>query len=239
MEQNDQNYGEHFSEQSTLSSSEVKGTRKYPRLMKILSFLFSFKGRVNRSTYLVLVIPMCFIQGLVFPFWIILALSSKRLHDLNKSGLWLLSIPIIFVIFSLPNMVYNSSPGQLIVLSFFPLYFAIGYVIWNFSKFLFYKGDAGKNRYGEPPISKIPIKFSITPNQIVGFACLVPVLYIIGMNFSNYEYVSSPYYTMLRDNDISNGVAKFLDPWCLFPYIKYFVFLCLFPFGAFYHGDRL
>ena len=61
--------------------------------------------------------------GMLFLYWVLLALIVKRLHDLGRSGwnilLWL--IPLA---------------GQLINL-------------WNWIEFLFVKGMAGPNEFGD------------------------------------------------------------------------------------------
>ncbi len=105
--------------------------------MTVYDILFSFDGRIGRSTYWLYNIPIIFIYTLtglldlgVFSLiiWLLLlepsiAIGVKRWHDRNKSGWWMLVtiIPII---------------GEL----------------WLIIECGLIKGTTGSNRFGEDPL---------------------------------------------------------------------------------------
>lgn len=100
--------------------------------MNIINLLFSFNGRINRQTYLLVSLPIGILGELIFVYLPdysllslvfsvpLIALAVKRLHDRDQSGFKLLLalIPIIN--------------------------------IWITIQILFLKGTEGPNRFGKP-----------------------------------------------------------------------------------------
>lgn len=100
--------------------------------MNIMRETFSFKGRINRRQYwlfllvlfLIFFVLAWFTQKLGgIPLWQIYAVvmilpyisaSVKRLHDVNKSGLWIISIlvPIFGLIYLFVLTIENGFEGK-------------------------------------------------------------------------------------------------------------------------------
>jgi len=123
---------------------EAKLAAAEEKRVPIRTILFSFRGRMPRETFWLVVLPLHAVAGgivaisltlepssrlpfalVVSPFflWISLAVQTKRWHDRNKSPWWLLLqlIPII---------------GP----------------VWTIVELGFYPGTSGSNRYAEDPI---------------------------------------------------------------------------------------
>lgn len=114
-----------------------------------LNNYFSFKGRLNRWKFFIYLLPLIifdlflYVITLLMPaihinldtFTIIIflifkiSLSVKRLHDLDKTG-WFLLIQVLFFI-----------PAINLILSLFNLYL------------LFAPGTKGVNKYGDDPLT--------------------------------------------------------------------------------------
>src|SRR5262245_10432780 len=137
--------------------------------------LFSFRGRLNRQPYWLINLAMIvtvfailmlgamlggdavltkfsplgaallhFIIGL-FPAWINLATTVRRLHDRNKSAWWLL------VFYLLPSVLQaiSEDAGEFgIVLKIA----AVAIWIWAVFEFGVLRGTVGPNRYGPDPL---------------------------------------------------------------------------------------
>jgi uncharacterized membrane protein YhaH (DUF805 family) len=152
--------------------------------------LFSFSGRINRAKWwlsvlvtIIIAIVVTIVAGVVnsdgltallnlvyavASLWISLAAGAKRLHDLNRSGAWLvffvgapLLLLIIFVVMAGAavgtSILAGQTPGQaelmqvIGILSIFGLImFAIWiwYIIW----FGCLRGTVGANNYGPDPL---------------------------------------------------------------------------------------
>jgi uncharacterized membrane protein YhaH (DUF805 family) len=250
MNQNNQTKSDVSYNIETSTENEIEKQHQTVKI-NMYSLLFSFKGRINRSTYWVSgIVPLflffaiinilivllgenTFISVISFIFllfgeWIFLALSSKRLHDLNKSSWWLLVFPAFPLVF-LVSEILLYLPGWLKVLSVFPIYVFLAYVIWNFSKLLFFKGDFGENRFGDSTTSGKPLKLSLSPNMLIICTSLIPVSYLIGMIIIHPWYVESNYAIIFQDHDVPHVIATALDPFGFYPLLKYFSFLCLIP----------
>jgi len=154
--------------------------------------LFGFSGRVNRAkwwlSFLVMIIiyavligaPQAFasdqemligvlgLVGAVLYIWIYLAAGAKRLHDLNKSGAWLVVFilgPIILTIIFLavawsaigPSIMAGQTPGQaelaqiLGIVAIFSL-LSLGFFLWWLIWFGCLRGTVGPNQYGPDPL---------------------------------------------------------------------------------------
>jgi uncharacterized membrane protein YhaH (DUF805 family) len=158
--------------------------------MPFTQLLFSFSGRINRAkwwlTVLVLFILQIVLVGLtmavpsegfttllnwiyfILSLWISLAAGTKRLHDLNRSGAWLVLFvggPILLLIVSLVaagvsigGTAFSDETldvSQLMQLGGFVLIiFAIwlGLAIWAFVWFGCLRGTIGPNDYGPDPL---------------------------------------------------------------------------------------
>ena len=152
--------------------------------MKLQKILFSFDGRIGRLTYwLVLIALIVAVQVLTFaPFlldseetavlivavtsqliwlvslWPMLAVGSKRLHDRNKNGWWLLVFWVLpFVLFcggfsidffGDPNTVARSgnfSTGSILIFA------SILPALWGIVELGILPGTRGPNLYGADP----------------------------------------------------------------------------------------
>jgi uncharacterized membrane protein YhaH (DUF805 family) len=158
--------------------------------MPFTQLLFSFSGRINRAkwwlTVLVLFILQIVLVGLtmavpaegfttllnwiyfILSLWISLAAGTKRLHDLNRSGAWLVLFvggPILLLIVSLVaagvsigGTAFSGETldvSQLMRLGGFALIiFAswLGLAIWAFVWFGCLRGTVGPNDYGPDPL---------------------------------------------------------------------------------------
>jgi len=126
---------------------------------------FRFDGRINRAKYwLVILINVVAILAAAFLFvipglgWILfavvvlaaiyvgIAVAVKRLHDRNKSGLWLLLFYLVPAVlqgiagddFSGINLVLNIAGGAI--------------SLWALVELGFLRGTAGANDYGPDPL---------------------------------------------------------------------------------------
>jgi uncharacterized membrane protein YhaH (DUF805 family) len=142
--------------------------------------LFSFYGRFNRAKFWlvalflaaffmvvgILIVETTFGQhaptavsgGIVLvlvvaylvSLWISLATGTKRLHDRNKSGWWVLLfyfVPSLLQILAAP-MARGQNSGAAGVLYLV----AIGISLWAFVELGCLRGTIGENRYGHDPL---------------------------------------------------------------------------------------
>lgn len=129
--------------------------------------LFSFKGRLRRQHFLIgtlfyvslsIIAQFHILLGLILLVpnnWILLALVSKRLHDMDYSG-FVVAIPLIIgpffgtIIFILAAL---TTPPAFIVLGLVSILVAlqIGFLRW----LAFSEGTSGANQYGPDP--KLPV----------------------------------------------------------------------------------
>jgi uncharacterized membrane protein YhaH (DUF805 family) len=142
--------------------------------------LFSFKGRIKRLEYnvaglIVGLINSFFIYSvfsnstsgqssffsiiaLLSGIYVITALNVKRLHDLGKSGAWLL-LPLagaVLYFFGFASLFVGAADGGTIVLLISLILFIASIVvnlwsIWLTIKMVFFAGESGSNQYGDPP----------------------------------------------------------------------------------------
>lgn len=154
------------------------------------NFLFGFSGRINRAKWwlmiLILIILQLVVIGLamaaqsdtintvlnwgyfILSLWISLAAGTKRLHDLNRSGAWLVLFvggPILLLIVSLGlagvSIGGAALSGETLDVSqiarlggFALIIFAIwlGLAIWAFIWLGCLRGTMGPNNYGPDPL---------------------------------------------------------------------------------------
>lgn len=139
--------------------------------MQIWQLLFSFEGRINRATWWLtwlavvacIFMPWLFLRvaesslgiaAIVFQLilllpvmWIQLALSAKRLHDLDRSAWWLL------VFYALPATLQGIADhaGALHLLFFLP---SVAFIFWGIVELGFLSGTYGPNHYGPDPLQR-------------------------------------------------------------------------------------
>ncbi len=145
----------------------------------MVTFLFSFKGRINRARYLVVQLALLTLWLIAWPkfpiflsslwilfvaiatFWINAATTVKRLHDRNRSGFW--AIPILIL-----NRISFAYYGL-----FFGLYFGVDISVakelllvmvavamsllgtWIIIELFFLIGTDGPNRFGSDPLARV------------------------------------------------------------------------------------
>ena len=156
--------------------------------MKLQKILFSFEGRIGRGVYwlailalIVAVLVLTFAPFLLnseeaavllvaltsqfiwlLSLWPILAVGSKRLHDRNKNGwwllvFWLLPFALFCVGFSIdlfddPNTVRRSgyfSTGSILILASLPP------ALWGIVELGILPGTKGPNQYGADPAQQL------------------------------------------------------------------------------------
>jgi uncharacterized membrane protein YhaH (DUF805 family) len=133
--------------------------------------LFSFDGRANRAKYwlvsllsvAVMVVAVTVFFGL-FPAsiaWVVLAaivmlciyvgvaVSSKRLHDRNKSASWLLLYYLVPGVFN--GLAQDSYEGMNLVLNLI----GHGISLWALIDLGFLRGTPGDNQYGSDPLATV------------------------------------------------------------------------------------
>lgn len=131
------------------------------RFLSVVSFFFSFRGRINRTWWwlgnlalyiffhvlfrvLIRVFPLdATLILLVILFWCIPAtmLSIKRLHDQGKSGWWLWRVLVLF-----GGTAFLDAAGVMPVEV--RLFVPVIALLWCVFRFGFGAGDAGENRWG-------------------------------------------------------------------------------------------
>lgn len=142
------------------------------------SFLFSPRGRANRTSYAAFVLLFGLIllgvsqiqpEGPTIPFlalavgiWPFIAVSIKHCHDRNRSGSFLLLVGIPFALFVLWGMFEVFAPLQLgwhfrpdntaaviVLSSAFAMYSILQF--WVCGELLLLRGTRGANRFGPEP----------------------------------------------------------------------------------------
>ena len=148
--------------------------------MTIANIFFSFKDRIGRSTFWIASLSSGIVFGLIYCLivavldqqsamiavvvslplfaWISQAIYAKRLHDLGKSGWWiLLSIaPLCVALFGL-GLAQAGATVDSAGLAALSIPFSIGSLglsLWSFwlsIQVMFFAGEPGSNDYGNPP----------------------------------------------------------------------------------------
>ena len=150
--------------------------------MKLQKILFSFEGRIGRGTYWLAILALIVaLQVVTFaPFlleseaavlmlaltsqfisllslWPILALGSKRLHDRNKNGWWLLAfwlLPFALFVGGFSIALFDDprtgrsgdfATGSILVLASLPP------ALWGIVELGILPGTKGPNLYGADP----------------------------------------------------------------------------------------
>lgn len=159
--------------------------------MDLQKILFSFKGRIGRSTFWLAMAPVivAVLAITAFPLflfeyivgteskempasfmvagmaaqliclaglWPILAVGSKRLHDRNKGGWWLLVFWVLpfFLFFGGFGHAFTSrtgdvSTGSIMMLASLPI------ALWGIFELGILRGTKGPNRFGAEPLPSV------------------------------------------------------------------------------------
>ena len=154
--------------------------------MKLQKILFSFEGRIGRGTYwlaiLALIVAMLVLT--IAPFlldseeaavmvaltsqfiwllslWPILAVGSKRLHDRNKNGWWLLAfwlLPVALLVGGFSIVFFDDprtgqsgdfSTGSTLIFASLPP------ALWGIVELGILPGTKGPNLYGADPAQQL------------------------------------------------------------------------------------
>ena len=92
-------------------------------------------------------------------FWLIilvpwLAVTIRRLHDINRSGWWLMTIVVCFAIFTaiaIQSSIGGSDPEADNPVLFYGSLILIGLAVLGMMVFMILPGTKGANRYGADP----------------------------------------------------------------------------------------
>lgn len=146
-----------------MSSSPDTASLEAPE-MNFIHAMFSFQGRLRRQHYFVCMLflvaaqiialahPLLTLLLIVPVCWCLLAVTTKRLHDMEYSG-WLILVPFAaliatFFVIILLALLHLNGLGNLME---YPYYaFLIGWCLWLLAS----AGCQGANQYGPDP--KLP-----------------------------------------------------------------------------------
>lgn len=132
--------------------SSVKAVpNSYLQSIDFKEILFSFNGRINRSTYWTCTLSLCVILFIVYGFFLMIArVSSSNLFSFGAASFLLSLISLLFVwpglALSVKRCHDRDKSGWFFLVSLVPL---LG--IWYIVEIFFLKGSAGINQYGEEP----------------------------------------------------------------------------------------
>ena len=140
------------------------------------SLLFSFGGRINRSKYWLAAL-IYFAIGLVLGligivsqqdtgyqimsfivnmalFVSALAVGTKRLHDRDRSGWWLVTFYFIPAVLAVVAVGLAISEASMVSVALFALA-AAAVSVWGFVELGCLRGTIGSNAYGPDPLAKV------------------------------------------------------------------------------------
>jgi len=149
---------------------------------RVLHLLFSFRGRINRFEFLTACLALCLLYALsrflfvlvdqeefeplpgvvyvvfgVLLIWIYGAILTKRLHDINWSGLWLLCIVVPFLLYILSALLVdqtsNSLASQYERQTLYFVALPLGLLMLAQFFLFFRRGTPALNRFGALPES--------------------------------------------------------------------------------------
>ena len=154
--------------------------------MNLQKILFSFEGRIGRLTYwlailaVVVAVAVLTIAPFLIPsenvavfivamtsqliwllsLWPILAVGSKRLHDRNKTGWWLLlfwGLPVVLLVGGLSIALFNDPrtgrSGDLSTASIL-IFASLPPALWGIVELGILPGTRGPNLYGADPAQR-------------------------------------------------------------------------------------
>jgi uncharacterized membrane protein YhaH (DUF805 family) len=160
----------------TLGSVEFGGGVR----MTIDKFLFSFQGRIDRTTWWTMMIGISILSAMVyfslqfvigvipatltvFPvYWITLVMNAKRLHDRGRSGWWQISTAVSLLIMKVGGLMLAMSRGDA---SLTVVAWSISMVgllaacvaLWIHIEIMFLAGQPGPNAFGGMPQSPLQL----------------------------------------------------------------------------------
>lgn len=114
----------------------------------ILHLLFSFRGRISRKQWWfgLVVLGILSVPGSLI---LSLMLAPIQTSDVIKDVIGVVGIPMLWILFALntKRLHDRNRPGWWILIALIPVVGAI-YCIWQIA---FMSGNKGQNRYGPPP----------------------------------------------------------------------------------------
>jgi len=142
--------------------------------------LFSFNGRINRSTCWTCTLSLFIIQFIVYGFFLMIArVSSSDLFSFGVSSFLLSFISLLFVwpglALSVKRCHDRDKSGWFHLVSLVPF---VG--IWYIVEIFFLKGSAGINQYGEEPEYNPELK---------QYTIIAAVLYVFSYLYFMWQYV--------------------------------------------------
>lgn len=136
-------------------------------LLILIPIIFLFYWGIDLKTNQINKIPLLIFSVFALVSSLILlipgiAVSVRRLHDTNRSGLWLLIIPIPIVLNIILNIsfgkqwTYDINNGELPISFIVSLFLSLIYFLENITLiiWLIEKGTIGENRFGPDPLAK-------------------------------------------------------------------------------------
>ncbi len=148
--------------------------------MNWIDLLLGTKGRINRKTFLIGLVPILVLLALLYiylkmltgflPRWVDIALTllialeafyfsanlaTKRMHDYGRSGryLWLLFAPLIFSALFLVQQKFIplKTYEGVVVLYIILISLAMLSFLWMLTEMMFLRSNEQENRFGTPP----------------------------------------------------------------------------------------
>lgn len=149
-------------------------------MMSLWQLLFSLRGRIDRTKYLlslisvnvlsfisalaiVAIIPTDLLESIYFLVFVIViefittyilaAIGAKRLHDRNKSGWWILLIATAPSYLLVPSAKIAQMGGPFATLSMLVNLASFGLILWAWIDLVRRRGTPGENRFGPDPLA--------------------------------------------------------------------------------------
>ncbi len=164
---------------SAISSAKVI-SNSYFESVDLMDILFSFNGRINRSTWWTYTLSLCVIQFIVCGLYFMIARVSSS--DLLSFGVVTFLLSIISLLFVWPGLALSvkrchdrNKSGWFFLVSLVPF---LG--IWYIVEIFFLKGSAGSNQYGEEPEYHPDLK---------QYTIIAAVLYFLSYLYVLWQYV--------------------------------------------------
>lgn len=137
---------------STTRSSAKGPSNAYLQSIDFKEMLFSFKGRINRSTFWTYTLAMAVVQFIIYGFYfMIMKVASSDFTSFTVVTSLLVLLALLFVwpglALSVKRCHDRNKSGWFHLVSLVPL---LG--IWYIVEIFFLKGSDGYNQYGEEPV---------------------------------------------------------------------------------------
>ncbi len=134
------------------STSSVRAVQdSYLQSVDFKEILFSFSGRINRSTWWTYTLSLGVLQFIIYGFYLMIArISSSHPLSLDVATLFLSIVPLLFIwpglALSVKRCHDRNKSGWFCLVSLVPF---LG--IWYIVEIFFLKGSGGSNHYGKEP----------------------------------------------------------------------------------------